>query len=268
MVRVPHLASAEALQATYVAQVFPRHTHEEFAIGVVDQGVHVSEWGGATHRAGAGTIVVNNPGDVHTGRALDRAGWSYRMLYPPAALLTDAALQLAERHHGLPAFGAPVLHDPAAAVALGALVSALLDGAPALETHTRFLEVCAMLLRRHAVARPGLVPLREMPAAVRRAREYLHAHLADPVSLAALAAEVGLHPLYLVRVFRRAVGVPPHAYHTQLRVAQAKRRLAAGEPPVVVAAAVGFADQSHLTRHFRRLVGVPPGQYARAVGSS
>lgn len=34
---------------------------------MVDHGTHVSEWGGATHRAGPGAIIVNNPGDVQTG---------------------------------------------------------------------------------------------------------------------------------------------------------------------------------------------------------
>jgi AraC-like DNA-binding protein len=263
--RAPHLQHAEVLQATYVAQVFGRHTHEEFAVGVVDRGVHVSEWGGATHAAGPGAVVVNNPGDVHTGRARDGAGWSYRMLYPPAALLEDVAAQLADRPRGLPAFAAPVLHDPAAADALGRLVTALLAGAEPLETHTLFLAACTHLLRRHTVERPLVRPVRAAPAHVRRAREYLEAHAGEAVALADLARVAGLHPLYLVRAFRAAVGLPPHAYLTQTRVRWAKRLLGAGEPPAAVAARVGFVDQSHLTRHFKRLVGVPPGQYARAV---
>lgn len=266
--RAPHLQHTEVLQARYVTQVFPKHTHEEFAIGVVDGGVHVSEWGGVTHRTGPGAIVVNNPGDIHTGRAGDAAGWSYRMLYPPAALLEDVATQLADRSRPLPAFGAPVIHDGAAAAALGTLIAALLDGAEPLETHTRFLLTVGDLLRRHAVDRPPCAPVRTMPNAVRRAREYLETHAGRPVALADLSRETGLHPLYLVRVFHRAVGLPPHAYLTQIRVQRAKRRLAAGEPAATVAAEVGFADQSHLTRHFKRQVGVTPGQYVQALGGT
>jgi AraC-like DNA-binding protein len=266
--RAPHLQQTEVLQARYVTHVFPKHTHEEFAMGVVDGGVHVSEWGGVTHRTGPGAIVVNNPGDIHTGRAGDATGWSYRMLYPPAALLEDVATQIAGRSRPLPAFGAPVIHDAAAAAALRALIAALLDGAEPLETHTRFLLTVGDLLRRHAVDRPPSARVHAVPDAVRRAREYLEAHADESVALADLSRVTGLHPLYLVRVFHRAVGLPPHAYLTQIRVQRAKRRLAAGEPAATVAATVGFAEQSHLTRHFKRQLGVTPGQYARALGAT
>jgi AraC-like DNA-binding protein len=40
-----------------------------------------------------------------------------------------------------------------------------------------------------------------------------------------------------------------------------------GVPPAQ-AAAVGFADQAHLSRHFKRIVGVPPGAYQRARGAA
>lgn len=266
--RVPYLAGTEILEATYFSQVFGKHTHEGFAIGVVDAGSHVSEWGGATHRAGAGALIVNNPGDVHTGRPGDRDGWSYRMLYPPPTLLTDVATQLADRTGRLPRFGAPVFDDAHGARELGAIVNALLAGVEPLEAHSCFLMVFAGLLRRHALVPPLVAPLRSVSRAVCIAREYLEAHLTEAVSLSALAELVGLHPLYLIRAFRRELGLPPHAYVIQQRVQLAKRRIAAGEPLSRVAHTTGFADQSHLTRHFRRIVGVPPGQFARAVGAS
>ncbi|MCU0649520.1 MAG: AraC family transcriptional regulator [Gemmatimonadaceae bacterium] len=266
--RVPYLADTEILEATYLSQVFGKHTHEEFAIGVVDAGSHVSEWGGATHRAGAGAVIVNNPGDVHTGRPGGRDGWSYRMLYPPAGLLTDVASQLADRTGRLPRFGAPVFDDAHGAREIGAIVHALLGGVEPLEAHSRFLVLFAGLLRRHAVVPPPVVPLRSVSRAVGIAREYLEAHLTESVSLSTLAELVGLHPLYLIRAFRRELGLPPHAYLIQQRVQLAKRRIASGESLTLVALATGFADQSHLSRHFRRIVGVPPGLYARAVGAS
>ncbi len=94
-------------------------------------------------------------------------------------------------------------------------------------------------------------------------RDYLEAHLADRVTLADLARATGLTDYAVLRGFRRATGIPPHRYLTQLRVRRAGELLSAGHSPVMVARAVGFADQSHLTRHFRRLVGVTPGTYTR-----
>jgi len=50
-------------------------------------------------------------------------------------------------------------------------------------------------------------------------------------------------------------------------VAEAKRRLASGEPPAEVAAAVGLVDQAHLTRRFAGMYGVTPARYQRDIGS-
>ncbi len=65
-----------------------------------------------------------------------------------------------------------------------------------------------------------------------------------------------------MRCFRAATGVTAHSFVTQLRITEARRRLAEGEPAAEVAHDVGFADQSHLIRRFRAALGVTPGQYA------
>lgn len=104
--------------------------------------------------------------------------------------------------------------------------------------------------------------------AVARARERLRAQLdecsLDECSLDDLAAEVGLTKAYLVRVFAREVGLPPHEYQMHLRVARATRLLAKRLPAGEIAHSVGFYDQSHLNRWFKKVLGVTPGQYARA----
>jgi len=75
------------------------------------------------------------------------------------------------------------------------------------------------------------------------------------------ARVAGLSPCHLNRVFRRALGLPPHAFQTQLRVVRAGALLRRGWPLAAVAAETGFADQSHLTRRFKTVVGVTPGAY-------
>ena len=97
--------------------------------------------------------------------------------------------------------------------------------------------------------------------AIKRACDYLAAHFAENVSLEDLAQIAHLSPFYFNRVFSEQMGMPPHAFQTQLRVLRAKAFLLQGWAIPQVASQTGFADQSHLTRHFKRLVGVPPGQY-------
>ena len=79
-----------------------------------------------------------------------------------------------------------------------------------------------------------------------------------------LAAAAGCSRFAAYRAFRSAFGLPPSDYQRQLRLRAARTLLAAGTPAAEAAAAVGFADQAHLTRWFRRYYGITPGEYRLA----
>jgi len=98
---------------------------------------------------------------------------------------------------------------------------------------------------------------------VRRALALIRERVADDISLDDLATHAKLDKFHLCRAFRDQVGLPPHAYLTQLRIMRAKELLAAGTKPKDVAPRVGLYDQSQLNRHFRRIVGMTPGHFAK-----
>jgi AraC-like DNA-binding protein len=101
--------------------------------------------------------------------------------------------------------------------------------------------------------------------AVRLAREHLDAHVADKVMLQDLASAARTSPYRLVRMFSAEVGMPPHAYQTQLRVRLARQLLAVGIPAAEVAAQSGFYDQAHLSKVFKSYTGVSPTQFSQGV---
>ncbi len=79
-----------------------------------------------------------------------------------------------------------------------------------------------------------------------------------------LAAEAGVHPVYLGRLFRRAYGCSPGEFLRRLRVERAQRTLVAADAQLAdVAYAAGFCDQSHLNRVFKSHTGLTPGHYRR-----
>ncbi len=98
-------------------------------------------------------------------------------------------------------------------------------------------------------------------------RNYLHAHLDEQISTATLSRFSGLTESHLIRAFHREFGLPPHAYHMQLRLAQACDALASGLSVSTVAYECGFADQSHLSRKFKQAYGLTPAAWANAVGA-
>jgi AraC-like DNA-binding protein len=253
----------DLLRARYVTHRYGRHAHETYTFGLIEAGVEEFEYGGTLQRASAGAVALLDPDVVHTGHAATPAGWSYRVLYPEVSVVTDVAAELGWPA-GTPRFPQTVLHDPATAALLRSAHQAAEHG-DQLASSTLLRAVLAGLLRGHAASGPVAGPgqARRAPAAVRAVRDLLHERLADPPALAELAAMTGLSQFALLRAFRAATGLPPHAYVNHLRVRQARLLLDGGEPAADVAAQVGFADQAHLTRHFKRVVGVPPAAYQR-----
>jgi AraC-like DNA-binding protein len=98
---------------------------------------------------------------------------------------------------------------------------------------------------------------------VRRARDFLLDHVAEEVTLDALADHARADKFHLCRAFSRELGFPPYAFLTQARIARARTLLRRGVRPSDVAQLVGFCDQSQMHRHFVRIVGCTPGAYAR-----
>ncbi|MDT0321752.1 AraC family transcriptional regulator [Streptomyces millisiae] len=101
-------------------------------------------------------------------------------------------------------------------------------------------------------------------AAVRRAVALMRERLADPLTLAELAAEVRLSVYHFIRVFREATGETPHRYLTRLRIEEARRLLAGTDLTVQrVAERCGFSTPGSLSSAFLKHVGVRPSAYRK-----
>ena len=246
----------ELLSARYVTHAFGPHTHPTYTLAVITAGAEQYRYRGVLHRARPGQVALLNPDEPHDGSRAVEAGWRYRVMYVPA----DAFMALDPDRPRQPSFHDSVVQDPALAAGFVALHDAL-GAAPSLAREEGFLQLLASIARRHGrdLPAPGRIGREQGPVA--RVRAYLDDHVSETVPLARLAEIAGLHPLSLIRAFRRTEGMPPHAYQTARRIAQAQVLLRQGLAPADVADDCGFADQSHLTRAFKRVVGVPPGLY-------
>ena len=102
------------------------------------------------------------------------------------------------------------------------------------------------------------------PLWTRQLRDRLHDSYSEPLGLDALAAEVGRHPMHAARAFREHYGSSIGDYVRRLQIDAARRRITmTDEPLAMVAASVGFTDQSHMNRLFRRTLGCTPGHLRR-----
>jgi AraC-like DNA-binding protein len=100
------------------------------------------------------------------------------------------------------------------------------------------------------------------PRTLVRLKEHIDANLDSSLQMTELAQLAGLSISHFARCFRKSVGIPPHTYVKQRRVARAREMLSATDLPVAeIALVLGFSDQSHFTRRFREVTGIPPGAY-------
>lgn len=98
-----------------------------------------------------------------------------------------------------------------------------------------------------------------------RTKEFLHAHLVEPLRLDDIAQAAGVSAPYLTDLFRRLEGVSLHRYLTQLRLARALVDLPHCSDLTTLALALGFSSHSHFTATFRRVYGCTPSVFRAAT---
>ncbi|CAL76505.1 putative transcriptional regulatory protein, AraC family [Bradyrhizobium sp. ORS 278] len=142
------------------------------------------------------------------------------------------------------------------------------------EANRLFVDHLSMTIVAHVVRTYGgsgepapLLPGGLAAWQVRRACDLIEARLSGSILLQDIASEFDLSPSYFARAFKKSVGVAPHQWLLQRRVARARDLLVQGELSLgMIALEVGFADQSHFTRTFTRLVGTSPDRWRRSKG--
>lgn len=207
-----------------------------------------------------GALVVVPSGVVHTNR---KFACTFRCVFMEFKALQNTAERFLEQAIGGLNFRAVVLEDSEFMKDFLQLHRAMKKGGPVLGRESALLSFLHTLAARHSTATVRVPRDGNEGFAVKRSKQYLEEHYAERVLLQDLARLTGLSPYHLNRSFCRIIGMPPHAYQLQVRLARARWLLRRGQSIIETALLAGFADQSHFTRHFKRAVGVTPGEYLR-----
>lgn len=102
------------------------------------------------------------------------------------------------------------------------------------------------------------------PAAIVKARRYIHANLVDPLTLGAVSREAGLSESHFCRMFKESTGLTLTDYINRCRVEMAKKELLRPEKRVSeIAFEVGYQSLSQFNRSFARITGSSPTVWRR-----
>ncbi len=258
-----HLPGLSLMHADFTTHEYPLHTHDALVIAVTEQGGSIVRSRGELQDATPSTLFVFNPEEPHGGWMGRSERWRYRSLY-----LTRQALHRLAEELGIaevPYFTRNTFADPDLIRAFQAMHEALEEGRDVFRERELLVDGFGELFRRHGSGHSRMDGGRRDWPVFRRVRERMRAEHGRELRLEDLAAEVGLTSFQLIGLFKRCIGMTPHAYLIQVRLGMACRRLRHLEAIAEVATNVGFYDQSALNRHFKRCYGITPLQFARAA---
>jgi AraC family transcriptional regulator len=112
------------------------------------------------------------------------------------------------------------------------------------------------------VSREAQCVERGRPVWLRQCLELVEQEFGEPLTVEDIARRIGIHPVHLSREFRRRFGKSLGEYANKVRVRHACAFITRDTRPLAaVAAATGFADQSHFCRVFKSLLGCTPYEF-------
>lgn len=128
-----------------------------------------------------------------------------------------------------------------------------------------FIELGLQLWRAELPSSQGEAREKLTSSRLQGVLDYLHAHLAEDLSLDLLAGVAELSPWHFCRAFRASVGVTPWQYLKEIRLTEARRLLLQTEKSVTaIGICLGFSTPSHFAAAFRTAFGISPTQFRAA----
>jgi AraC-like DNA-binding protein len=262
--RIPELHNLEILRMTKSSHSFPRHWHETYVVEVVEQGINNFWCEGKTYSAGPGSILVIQPGEVHTGYPAAESELTYRSLYPSESFMRALARDIYGKEM-MPHFAQKVIRDPRLAATVIQAHRLLECSVDRMKGHSLMIMAIGQLITMHSESKfCAVASSSSIHSKINRAISYLTENYHQNISLNEISTLSGLSEFHFVRIFRRATGLPPYEYLVAIRVEKARKLLSKGLPIAEVAVRSGFYDQSHFNRHFKRIYGITPGAYLNA----
>lgn len=252
------LPYAESRRACISRACYKPHSHPTYSVGAIDQGQSLfSSEGGKPVILEPGTLVLVPADHVHSCNPRPGLTWSYQMLYLSAAWLAEVRAEYDGRQEAVRLIRSPAMY--AKFCALNALLFSTSD---VQEKEAALVEFVGDCDAYQVTAMDDLVPAASAsPEQLLPVFEILRAAPTTNFSLELLARSARMSRYQLIRAFRSATGLTPHAWQLNHRVNLAKELIRAGESSARVAHTLGFADQAHFQRVFKAYAGITPGGF-------
>ncbi|MFE5322389.1 AraC family transcriptional regulator [Paenibacillus sp. NPDC056579] len=240
---------------------YKKHFHEEYSLGVIEEGSSTVWCDGRHLDVEAGRLIWIPPYLPHACNPQESSDWRYKMVFFHSdwvhGVIRDAmpARQPFLPDHSTNGLGLGLLNRLAACMTRN--LSPLETESSAIALLKAIFPSAAVEGKRSdaSVLKPHMI----------RVKDYLHEHYLEPITLEELERVSGVSKYHLIHSFKKEHNIPPHAYQNMLRINYAKKQLSPERSISDVALEAGFYDQSHFTRLFKHFAGVTPQHYRSSL---
>jgi AraC-like DNA-binding protein len=233
-------------------QVFPKHFHDTYAIGIIEKGVEILDYDNRQTVVAAQSIVAINPFDAHSHRGFDTSAWAYSAFY-----LSPDLFQFFLKKNGISAkektfMPAHAFENPTIFESIQQLFSTEKEKDVAILVE----KICLNLYENATIKLTHFVDYRAQD--IEDAKQYLSHNLLIHIDLEQLAVRYRMDKFTFLRKFKRFTGMTPMRFQMLFRISKAKLLLQTLMPFTDIAYECGFYDQSHFIHYFKKYEGVTP----------
>jgi AraC family transcriptional regulator len=256
---VRKVAGTLLAETTYMPYArISEHSHDHAYFCFVRRGIFSETVGTRTHTRGPSMLIFHPPHEEHSDSFQRLGGRCFN-------IQIDNSLLGYAREHGVRLEGSSHFQG-------GLLLSLSMrlyhearrqDDLSDLVIEGLVLEILAEASRGQYCFSKG-----KPPRWLERAREIIHAHFSEQLSLASIAESVGIHRVHMARSFRQHYQCTVGDYVRRTRIEFTCRKISASDATFAeISSAAGFFDQSHFAKTFKQLTGMTPSKYRERVRS-
>ncbi|AFY54414.1 DNA-binding domain-containing protein, AraC-type [Rivularia sp. PCC 7116] len=258
-----HIDNIEIAYRDSSAFNLPAHFHEELEITLMQGSNWNFDYRGEKFTVPPFSFTLTQPGETHKASFESDFNCRFYGLRVKADLLKQLAEEIKGNYQYLPFFSTPVASDKELSQLIFTFhVLVKNSKGSILKQQSLLLQIVEKLILRYTQDSSNLKYIGKENQSIQRVKDYLNDNYAKNISLEELARIANFSPFYLNRAFRKQVGIPPHKYQTQIRIARAKNLLN-NLSISQVAVKTGFSSQSHFGWHFKKVMGVTPKKYVK-----
>jgi len=254
------LPFAECRYSTGSKREFKPHLHSTFSVGAVDRGKVEYRVVDQHSTLEVGSLALINPECIHSCNSLDKSGRSYYMLYLDVDWCRQIQQSMWKVDDFIPVEQIRLDDNDLYTHYCRVMQQVMHQKVSLMEKEQLLVDLVSIIFIKSC--QPQIS--REDDSSsdyIKQLKTALGSSLRDDLTLEMLSGKFQVNPYTLLRRFKKATGITPHAYRVNCRVEQARSYLQQGMDIAETAQECGFFDQSHLYRHFKAITTVTPKEY-------